>query len=446
MSTTRAPRRRRTPPAPDRPPLTLLIERLGAEGDGIGITPAGVLVHVEGALPGERVIAGGTARLLGIDAILDPAPSRATAICRLAPRCGGCTLQHMDRDALLAWKVSRVRGALTEAGYDAPNLRPAFETPLGARRRLALAFARAPDGAVRLGLHRRSSTEIVDMTECHVLAPSLFALVAPLRALLPRLALAGSQSGQIMINGLEHGADLLLRTGRTPSAADRTRLAAFALANGVARIAWHDDARSAPETLVQQAPVAIAFGGRVVEPPPGAFLQAATAAEHAIRDDVVEAVTGRRARRPSIVELFAGCGTLTFPLASVARVTAYEGDAAAHAALERASGGTRVIATRRDLVRAPVSRAELRHADAVVLDPPHAGAGAQIDEVAASAVETVVLVSCNPASLAREARALREAGYRLEASRAIDQFVYSARIESVSVFRRETTPARAARR
>ena len=273
------------------------------------------------------------------------------------------------------------------------------------------------------------------MTECHVLDPALFALLDPLRPTLRALRCLRRQ-GRLLVNLLPTGADLLLDTDADPDAADRATLAAFAARHHVTRIAWRRSPGQAPETLVQLAPSRIAFAGRAVDVPPGAFLQAAPDTERAIVDAVLQAVPARPAR-PRIVELYAGLGTLTLPLATRARVRAYEGDAQAASALARATAGLPVDVQRRDLARDPVTAKDIGDADAVVLDPPYAGAGRQLAHIAASAARTVILVSCNPAALRREAATLRGAGFGLTGAIAIDQFLFSPRIESVSVFSRE---------
>ncbi len=217
------------------------------------------------------------------------------------------------------------------------------------------------------------------------------------------------------------------------TAADRIRLAAFAQQEGVPRIAW---ARGdgPPETAAQLAPVRLRLGPGEVAPPPGAFLQASPQGEAAIRDAVIAALPAQLPPRAPIIELYAGCGTLTFALAERARVLAYESDAASVAALRRA-GHPKVDASQRDLARQPLQAAALRGAAAVVLDPPWAGAGPQAQPLAGSAVPVVIYVSCNPAALARDARPLLAAGYRVERVTPVDQFLWSARVEAVAVFR-----------
>ena len=200
----------------------------------------------------------------------------------------------------------------------------------------------------------------------------------------------------------------------------------------------------APETICLLRAAITTLSGITVRPPPGAFLQATEAGERAIVDAVLRGLPARLPARPRIAELYAGCGTLTFTLAGARtgalRVAAWEGDAASVGALQQGinQGGLagRVTATQRDLVRQPLSAKELAGFAVVVLDPPHAGAAAQTAQIAAAGVPTVVYVGCNPATFGRDARLLHGAGYALAGATAIDQFLWSARVETVCVFRR----------
>lgn len=416
------------------------MDRLGRDGDGIAIGPAGERVVVRGVLPGERVAASGHAgQAFALETLIEASPDRVAPPCRHFPTCGGCTLQHLRPDAALAHKVAVVAGQLAEAGFGDVALLPPQASPPRSRRRMDLAYARAEGNCV-IGLHARGSDAIVDLHECHILEPALFALLAPLRQTLARLALTG-RAGSIVVNGLDDGADLLLRSTTAPSTADRAALAGLAAAHSVRRITWqHEDPRrrTAPEPLATLGAPTLRLGRGNVTVPPGAFLQPTRAGEAAIVADVCAGLAdlGRQAR---VVELYAGVGTLTFPIAAQAKVRAIEGDEAAIAALARAAGGMRIETVRRDLARAPLAVAELTGADAVVLDPPFGGAGAQMQTVAAAGVPVVIVVSCNPAALRREAALLREAGYALSRARVIDQFPFSAHVESVAVFRRESS-------
>lgn len=417
--------------------VTLRIAAIGADGDGVAALPSGAAVHLPLTLPGETVQARlgprtGKSSSGVVEQVLTPSPERVAAPCPRFGSCGGCSLQHWQDANYAAWKSDLVAAALRRAGYAEFSLAPLMRTPPGGRRRMDLAFRRLSDGMV-VGLHRRRTAEIVDIAPCQVLDPRLLALLAPLRRLLPRLA-GVRREGSAVANLLDDATDLLLRTDAPLCAADRTALARFAAEAGIARISW-SRGEGPPETACLLRPPRVTFSGSVVEPPPGAFLQASVAGEAAIRAAVLAGLPSRMGSRPRIVELFAGCGTLSFALAGRGRVDAFEGDAAACAALRRAAGGTRITVTQRDLARQPLAAAEFAGSSAVVLDPPYAGAAMQMPLIAAARVPRVIYVSCNPAALARDAGVLHAAGYARAAATPIDQFLWSSRVESVTVFR-----------
>jgi 23S rRNA (uracil1939-C5)-methyltransferase len=433
-----------TPPRKP-PPAQVRIDRIGAEGDGIGRLPDGTPVYLPLTLPGEHVTArplrprgeGWHAVAASIDA---PSPDRALPPCRHFGRCGGCALQHWQDTAYRTWKSALLAAALRSAGFVAPEPLDLVPGLPGERRRLDFAVRRA-GGRIILGLHGPRSAEIVDLTDCPVLHPTLLALLPPLRALLEGLRAIRRQAS-IVINLLDAGPDLLLRTDAAPSLADRTALTAFARTYGLPRISWAQRS-DLPETICMLRPPTTTLSGIAVRPPPGGFLQATAAGERAIVGAVLRGLPPRLPGRPRIAELYAGSGTLTFALAAHAaqlRVAAWEGDAASVAALQQAINQSglsgRIQATQRDLARQKLSAKEFSGFAAVVLDPPHAGAPAQIAEIAAAGVPTVVYVGCNPATLGRDAKLLHAAGYALAAATAIDQFLWSARLESVCVFRR----------
>jgi 23S rRNA (uracil1939-C5)-methyltransferase len=418
------------------------IVRVGAEGDGVAIQPNGTRLYVPGTLPGEIVEARRTARrgngwAAVAEVVLAPSAERMDPPCPHFGACGGCALQHWREAPYLAWKSDLLAAALRRAGYGEAAVAPIVATPSGARRRMDLA-ARREGATLRLGLHVARGREIVDLHACPVLHPALTALLAPLRALLAGLA-GLRREGAVIANLLATGPDLLLRTDAPLTAADRARLADFARAHALPRIAWARGG-DAPEIAAQLHPATVMLGGVPVAPPPGAFLQASPQGEAAIIAAVLAGLPNRLGPRARVVDLFAGCGTLTFPLAARARVAAFEGEAAAARALaeaaNRAGLAGRVEVFRRDLARQRLTGAELSGFAAIVLDPPQAGAAAQVAEIATSGVARVIYVSCNPAALARDAGTLRAAGYRLLGATPIDQFRWSARLESVAVFAR----------
>ncbi len=250
-----------------------------------------------------------------------------------------------------------------------------------------------------------------------------------------------------MINLLDSGPDLLLRTDAPLTLEDRTALTRFAAEHGLPRVSQLSGTDT-PETIGLLRPPTTSMSGVAIRPPPGVFLQATAEGERAIIEAVLRGMPTKITSKTRVAELYAGCGTLTFALAGVVRVAAFEGDTATVAALRQAinQGGMagRVEAVQRDLARQPLSAKELGAFAAVVLDPPHGGAAAQIGQIAAAGVPTVVYVSCNPATLSRDARVLHGAGYKLAAATAIDQFLWSARLESVTrIPPRLTAPRRA---
>lgn len=418
------------------------IDRIGAEGDGLARLPDGTPLFVPGALPGEAVTvrpvaARGDGWHAVAEIIADPSPARVEPPCPHFGRCGGCTMQHWRDAEYQDWKVGLLSHALRTAGFTPPDKIPYHPGLPGERRRLDFAVRRTAGGIV-LGLHATRSKEVIDLTDCLVLHPTLMALMQPIRALLAGLQ-ALRREGSVIINLLNAGPDLLLRLDAEPTLADRTVLTGFARAHGVARVSVAV-AQSLPETICLLRPAVTTLSGIAVGPPPGAFLQATAEGEQAIVDAVCRGLPAKITGRSRIAELYTGTGTLTFALAKVARVAAFEGDPAAIAALKQAVNQSalsgRIEAMQRDLARQPLSAKELSAFAAVVLDPPHAGAAAQIAQIAASGVPTVIYVSCNPATLSRDARTLRSAGYRLDGASAIDQFLWSSRLESVCVFRR----------
>jgi 23S rRNA (uracil1939-C5)-methyltransferase len=423
-------------------PADVQIERVGSEGDGVAHLPDGTPLYIPFTLPGETVSAHPTqSRGDGWHAIAgtvaDPAEARVDPPCRHFGRCGGCVLQHWRDADYRTWKSGLLSHALRQAGFTPPDPLPFVPGLPGERRRIDFAVRRA-GGRIVLGLHEQRSADVVDLTDCLVLHPALMALMPPLRTLLHGLR-AIQREASVIINLLDSGPDMLLWTDAALTLEDRVALTEFATAHGLPRVS-QAQGTGAPETIALLRPPTTTMSGIALRPPPGVFLQATAEGRHAIIDAVLQGLPTRITSKTRIAELYSGCGTLTFALAGKVRVAAFEGDTATFAALKQAinQGGIagRIEAFQRDLARQPISAKELAAFAAVVLDPPHNGAAAQIGQVAAAQVPTVVYVSCNPATLSRDARVLLGAGYKLTATTAIDQFLWSARLESVSVFRR----------
>ena len=422
-------------------PVALRIARIGADGDGVGALPDGTRYYVPLTVPGDVVLVRPFARrgegwAAAVETLLERGPSRQTPACIHFGTCGGCALQHWDEPAYRDWKTGLLTAALHRAGYDDPTVDPIAGAGPHSRRRMDLAVRRTASTAI-VGLHQPRSAEIVDIAQCPVLHPALFALIAPLRIVFNRLN-GLRREASLVVNLLDSGPDLLLRTDNDLTTPDRTLLTAFAREHGLPRISWARNDES-PETVCLLAPPTTAMSGVSVMPPPGAFLQATAAGEAAIVSAVLAGLPKKRTARAQVLELYAGCGTIGFALAAHMRVTAFEGDpalvSACHTAANMAGLMGKVTISARDLARQPLQAKELKPFAAMVLDPPHAGAAAQMPHIAMAKVPVVIYVSCDPGALGRDALVLHDAGYRLERATPIDQFLWSARLESVSVFR-----------
>ena len=401
---------------------TLIIDRLGRHGDGIARGDDGP-VHVARALPGEvveGVVADGR-----IDAprIVTPSPDRVAPPCPHFRRCGGCALQHASDATVADWKRARVAEALARHGLAAEVTGPDTSPPQS-RRRAALSGRKTRGGAV-VGFHVRASDEVVAIPSCRVLDPAILAALPALEAVARIAAPRGAEVG-LHVTATATGLDLAVTGGR---GLDGAAMAALApLAPAFARITWDG------EPALQPVAPEVRLGPARVVPPPGAFLQATPQGEAALVAAVTEALAGAT----RVVDLFAGCGTFALPLARHAAVHAVEADRAALDALAagaRRAAGLRTVTTEpRDLFRAPLGEDELARFDAAVIDPPRAGARAQVAAIARSRLPRLAYVSCNPSSFAADAAALVAAGWRMGPVRVIDQFRWSPHIELVAAF------------
>jgi len=376
--------------------------RLAARGEGV--TESGRFVPM--SAPGDSVSSDGT---------VTPGPHHQLPPCRHFPECGGCQLQQVDDSAYADYLKDRIAAALQAQGVAAPDILEPHLSPPRSRRRASL---KAQGGAI--GFNAQASHRIVDMRECHVLRPQLFALVAPLRRFLNKRA------GAVMTLA-DQGVDLLLEGVSADGLAAAEAMTEFARANGLARLAL-DDGYGA-QTVWEPEPVTISLSGVPVALPHGAFLQATTEGEAALVASVRDAVAGAEI----VADLFAGLGT--FALALGGKVYAAEG--ARDSALALKAAGRGLFVEHRDLFRRPLDLAELNRFEAVVLDPPRAGAKEQIPLLAASAVPRIAYVSCNPATFARDAQLLAEGGYRLLLVKPVGQFRWSTHVELAASFRRD---------
>jgi 23S rRNA (uracil1939-C5)-methyltransferase len=408
----------------------LIINRIGHRGDGVADTPSGP-VFVPYALPGETVeveqVAGHPDRrhLLRIE---QASPERIAPVCPHFGICGGCAAQHWNEVQYRAWKRGLVTEALGQAGIEAP-VGEVIDAHGEGRRRAVLHARRGTHDVLQVGFAALRAHEIIAIDRCPVLAPSLDGAITAAWDIAEALKDA-KKPLDIQITATDAGLDVDVRGSGALNTRRTTQLAAVAEKHRLARLTRHG------ELVIQRAAPTIKMGRATVTLPPGAFLQATAQGEAVLARLVEDAIP----KSKTVADLFCGVGPFALRLAERARIAAADSDAGAIAALTKAAGtasGLKPIdAQIRDLFRRPFTARELSAFDAVVFDPPRQGAQAQARELAAGKVQTVVAVSCNPATFARDARILIDGGYRLTQVMPVDQFRYSAHVELVGTFAR----------
>jgi 23S rRNA (uracil1939-C5)-methyltransferase len=391
------------------------IIRVAARGEGM--TASGRYAPL--AAPGDTLLPSGE---------VVRGPHHRTPPCRHFPRCGGCQLQHLDDATYAGFITDRIATALAAQDIEA-TIRAPILSPPKTRRRATL-HAERRGRQIHLGFTEQNSHALVDLQECWILAPELFALLQPLRGLLSVL-LSGNRRAGVTLTRVDQGVDVVIDGVEGHGLAAAEGITAFAERHGLARLSL--DSGFGAEARWEPEPVTITLGGVPVPFPAGAFLQATIEGEAALVDAVREAV----GRAGAVADLFAGLGTFALNLPN-ARVYAAEAAREAVLALKTAAGRVQrhAVADHRDLYRRPLAPEELDRFAAIVLDPPRAGARDQVAALAASRVPTVAYVSCNPSSFARDAKILREGGLRLDWVQPVGQFLWSTHVELAARFSR----------
>ncbi|MCB8820271.1 class I SAM-dependent RNA methyltransferase [Microvirga rosea] len=407
----------------------LIVERLGAKADGIAETRDGP-VFIPYVLPGEEVAVeqeGSRARLLSV---IRESAERETPFCPYFGECGGCVTQHMRHGFYQTWKRDVLAQTLRHARIDTA-LDGMIDAHGEGRRRVTL-HVRYPDKGVHVGYMAARSHHLVEIDHCPIAVPAL-KHEAPRVARVIGEYLKGTRKPlDIQITATQSGLDVDIRGHGPMKDKDRLRLVDLAASLDLARLSLHGD------VIVERRPPIIRMGRASVVPPPGSFLQATERGEEVMAGFVVEAC--QQAKR--VADLFSGCGPFALRLAERSEVHAVETDKGSVASLDKAArmtqGLRRVTVEARDLFRRPLLTPELNAFDAVVLDPPRAGAEAQTQQIAASKVPLVVSVSCDAATFARDAAILMNAGFTLESVAPVDQFKHSPHLEVIGVLRRKT--------
>jgi len=403
--------------------MEFTITRLGHQGDGIAEGP----VFAPRCLPGEIVTGVQNGTVLDDVRIVTPSDQRVKPPCRHYKSCGGCQLQHASDGFVADWKVDIVRSALAAQGLSA-EMRPILTSAPGTRRRATLAVRRTKKGAL-VGFHGRGSDVITEVPDCHLLDPALIAGI-PVAEALAQIGASRKATLAVTLTSSLGGLDVAVSGGKPLDGPLQADLAPVVERFALARLTWEGD------VIAMRTPPTQAFGPARVVPPPGAFLQATPEGEAELVKAVCEITSGAK----RVLDLFAGCGTFSLPLARNSAVAAYEGDPQMTEALDlgwrKSNGLKQVTSIARDLFRRPLLKDELADFDAVVIDPPRAGAEAQITELAKAGPPVIAYVSCNPVSFARDAKSLADAGYTLHWVQTVDQFRWSVHTELVASFSR----------
>lgn len=403
--------------------MSFEISRLSIQGDGIS-TNLDEAIYIPFTLPGEIVEGEIEGNRIPTPRISTPSANRVKPPCPHFKSCGGCAMQHASDGFLEGWKTDVVRNALSAQGLTSDFL-PIMTSPAQSRRRATFAAQRTKKG-VLIGFHGRASDTVVDIPSCKLLHPDILAIMPALEAL-TKIGASRKSGISIAITQSVAGADIAVEEAKEADGPMMVELGALVENYKLSRLSWNGEI-----IAIRAAPVQ-SFDGISVTPPVGAFLQATAAGQSALIETTKNAVGDAK----NVLDLFAGCGTFSLPLARSAQVMAVEGDASLLAALDagwRKGTGLKTVDTqKRDLFRNPLLSEEMSNFDAVVIDPPRAGAKAQCEELAVSSVSKIVFVSCNPVTFARDAKILVNAGYTIDWVQGVDQFRWSAHVELVAL-------------
>jgi len=413
------------------------IDHIGAKGDGIVKAEDGV-IYVPFAAPGDDVDLKIQGRQGRIKHIHTPSPDRTEPICGHFGRCGGCSLQHVTSDYYTVWKKKQITTALSHRGFEDVDVAEPYISPLGSRRRARFNVVGRGKNVAVVGFSERLSHNLIDVQECPVLAPEIADFIEPLRKFLGR-QLDQREKMTVQVNLADNGLDVILEGRGDPDLNLRMDIAEFAQSQDLARICWFDMKlkKTFHEILAERRQPFVTFSGRTVYLPPGAFLQATREAQDILTAKAIAALS----EADKVVDIFCGCGTFAVSLAGKKSIHAVDGNQDMVEALTKSCNqmtDLRQFTTEvRDLFLRPLLPHELNEFDAAIIDPPRAGAREQVEEIAHSSLKKLVMISCNPATFARDARILVDAGFVMGIVHPVDQFLYSPHLEIISVFDRK---------
>lgn len=412
-------------------PERLVIDHVGHRGDGV-TTVGGESVYVPYTLGGEAIEAAPVPghhpdrrRLIAVE---KASAERIAPFCPHFGVCGGCAIQHWETAPYQAWKRDIVVTTLAQSGI-ACEVAPLVDAHGAGRRRLTLHARMGTHEVLKVGFAASGSHDIVPIDRCPILDPHLDGAIEAAWAVAEPLITMGKPL-DIQVTATDSGLDVDVRGSGPVSTKLIAKLSEVAKQHRLARLTRHG------ELVLMRTPPVITIGAAQVALPPGSFLQATVAGE----ETLAALVADHCKRAKHIADLFCGVGPFALRLAATSKVAAFDSDAGSIAALQaavKATPGLKPLkAELRDLFRRPLVPQELRDYDAVVFDPPRQGAQAVATHLAASKVPTVVAVSCNVATFARDAKILIDGGYKIDGVTPVDQFRHTPHVELVARFRR----------
>jgi 23S rRNA (uracil1939-C5)-methyltransferase len=422
--------------------LETSITHLGEKGDGIALTTEGQ-VFVPMTLPGEKVririeTSAKKGRKIDLLEIIEESKHRLVPHCKYFGACGGCVIQHLSIEPYLQWKQAIIVKALKNKRIDSDLIQPTIATQANGRRRTELTATKTKtlNNKLTFGYTARSTHNVVDITECPILTSTLDSIIQPLRILVEKILQPGS-SCKIMLTETEVGIDMLISSKNDPNPHHLSGLSNFAINHNLARVSWRSDNKRT-EPIYQERVPTVDFDGISVVLPPGSFLQTSVQSQRIITSLVIK-YTGEITLHKKVADLFSGLGTFTLPLAKRgAQVHSIDISGETLENLLAASGmagfSGRVTTEKRNLMKHPLSPAELAFYEIVIFDPPRAGAEALAKNLAVSKVPIIIAVSCNAKTFARDAEILISGGYEMVELTPVDQFVFSNQIELLARF------------
>jgi 23S rRNA (uracil1939-C5)-methyltransferase len=392
------------------------VESLGTKGDGL-VRAGDLVLAVPKVLAGEDIdLAMGK-----LNRVVTASPERIAPFCKHYDRCGGCKFQHWQLEKYQEWKRTLLIDALAAKGLK-PDIGAIVDAHGEGRRRVSL-HVREIDGVWVAGFMEQKSHDLIAIDQCPILVPAL-------NNAMPLASAFGLPMGacDVAITAADTGLDVAVKAERKAVPRRMEILTDIVRRHGIQRLTING------EIFVASSAPMIQIGKATVGLPVTSFLQATQRGEDTLAALVLEHVKSAK----YVADLFCGIGPFALRIAEKARVYAADNDRLAIANLQVAVKNTQGLkplkAEARELFREPLTPLELNFFDAVVVDPPRAGAEAQARSLARSKVRRVVLVSCDVMTFARDAAILVAGGYRFKSVTPVDQFKWTGHLEMVGVF------------